>query len=162
LARIWTVAGASAGAVLDAESRCVSRFSADGNRVVTLSGGGDDVRVRDALSGKQLGVVRSAYLTVNDVALSPDGAFLVTGEQNGTARVWEVTTGRELAVFRGQRGPVTAVSFSPDGRRVAAGSEDGISLVYDCRACAAADELLEAARVGVVRSDRPRNAAATG
>ena len=62
------------------------------------------------------------------VAFSPDGTRVVTGSEDGSARVFDATTGTELS-RQDHGGTVNAVAFSPDGTRVATSSEDGSARV---------------------------------
>jgi WD40 repeat protein len=54
------------------------------------------------------------------VAAFPDGR-IVTGSEDGTARVWNVDSGRELLPPLQHEGGVVSVSASPDGRRILTG-----------------------------------------
>src|SRR5207249_1155220 len=59
---------------------------------------------------------------VTDAAFHPtDGRSLVSGDTDGTVRVWDFRNGKMIGVFHG---PPTAyqvsVAYSPDGRRLAA------------------------------------------
>ena len=57
---------------------------------------------------------------VATVAFSPDGKLILTGSNDGSARLWEVRTGQEIRRLTGrgcQR--VTAVAFSLDGQLAA-------------------------------------------
>jgi WD40 repeat protein len=47
------------------------------------------------------------------VAWSPDGARIVTGSDDSTARVWESATGKELARLAGHGGDVNNAAWSP-------------------------------------------------
>ena len=58
------------------------------------------------------------------VSFSPGGAWIVTGSEDGTARVWSADGTSPPVVLRGHEGGVKAVAFSPDGTRVATGSVD--------------------------------------
>ena len=58
---------------------------------------------------------------VSAVVFSPDGARLVTGSGDGTARVWDLASGEQLAGLS-HGGRVSAVAFSPDGARLVTGS----------------------------------------
>ncbi|MHC4547768.1 MAG: WD40 repeat domain-containing serine/threonine protein kinase [Planctomycetota bacterium] len=64
-------------------------------------------------------------------ALSPDGTRVVTGGNDGTARVWEVASGREKMRLEGHQGAVGSVAFSPDGRMVATADGDGRARLWD-------------------------------
>jgi WD40 repeat protein/predicted Ser/Thr protein kinase len=56
-----------------------------------------------------------------NVALTPDGRRLVTGDDKNMVYVLEVATGKEIQRFE-DAGQAKGFSFSPDGRYVAAGS----------------------------------------
>ena len=64
------------------------------------------------------------------VAFSPDGARVVTGSGDNSARVFDAVTGAELARLD-HDGAVRAVAFSPDGARVVTGSDYNSARVFD-------------------------------
>jgi len=51
------------------------------------------------------------------VALSPDGARVLTGSNDKTARLWAVETAQEIRAFLAHESQVWSVAFSPDGAR---------------------------------------------
>jgi DNA-binding beta-propeller fold protein YncE len=61
---------------------------------------------------------------ISSVALSPDGKRALTGDWNGTVRLWDVGTGKQMRSFRVATIRPLSVAFSPDGRRMLAGSSD--------------------------------------
>jgi WD40 repeat protein len=62
---------------------------------------------------------------VRHVAFSRDGKQLLTGSQDGTARLWDVETGKELRKFTGDSLWVWAAVFAPDGKHaLSSGSKD--------------------------------------
>jgi WD40 repeat protein len=65
---------------------------------------------------------------VSSVAFSPDGKTFVSGNHNGTVKLWEVSRGKELDIFQGHKGAVYSVAFSPDGKTIAAGGENNTLL----------------------------------
>jgi hypothetical protein len=67
------------------------------------------------------------------VAFSPDGARLLTGSFDNTARLWDAKTGAELLAFKGHAGSVYSVAFSPDGARLLTGSEDKTARLWDAK-----------------------------
>jgi hypothetical protein len=68
---------------------------------------------------------------LNAVAFAPDGQRLVTGGNDGTARVWDATSGQELSCLRGHRSQVMDVAFAPDGHWLVTGGMDGTARIWD-------------------------------
>jgi WD40 repeat protein len=51
-------------------------------------------------------------------ALSPDGARLVTGNNDGALQVWDVESGKELKRIERRSGWINWLAVAPDGRHV--------------------------------------------
>ncbi|HYO53337.1 MAG TPA: hypothetical protein VEU50_11195, partial [Archangium sp.] len=64
-------------------------------------------------------------------AFSPDGRFIVTALEDGTARVWSAGGAGPVVVLRGHEGRVLSAVFSPDGRLIVTASEDGTARVWN-------------------------------
>jgi WD40 repeat protein/serine/threonine protein kinase len=76
------------------------------------------------INGKQTLVGHTG--TVSSVAFSPDGQRILTGSEDGTAKVWDAVTGREVLALEEPKGLVLSVAFSQDGQRIlTAGGERG-------------------------------------
>jgi WD40 repeat protein len=69
--------------------------------------------------------------SVNDLAVTRDGKFLVTGGDDLTVRVWDVNGGKQLRSFQGHMKKVVAVAVRGDGRQIASASEDGAIRLWD-------------------------------
>ena len=68
-------------------------------------------------------VLRGHEDLISCVAISPDGRWLVTGSNDGTARLWDLTAPAAVPiVLRGHEQPIGCVAISPDGRWLVTGS----------------------------------------
>ena len=67
------------------------------------------------------------------VAFSPDGALIVTGSEDRSARIWDSVTSRPVGVpLKGHTGKVLNASISvPDGARIVTASEDYTARLWD-------------------------------
>lgn len=69
--------------------------------------------------------------SVNALALSPDGRFLVSGSEDLTLKIWDTATGNVLRTLSGHDQEVLAAAISPDGTRIASGGADRTVRVWD-------------------------------
>ena len=58
---------------------------------------------------------------VQDVVISSDGQFALSGSWDGTLRLWDLTTGATTRRFVGHTKDVLSVAFSVDNRQVGVG-----------------------------------------
>jgi WD40 repeat protein len=82
-------------------------------------------------TAQQITVLRGHEGTVGSAAFSPDGARIVTGSADGTARIWDAATGKEVTVLRGHESGVSSAAFSLDGARIVTASEDKTARIWD-------------------------------
>jgi len=61
---------------------------------------------------------------VQDVVVSSDGQFALSGSWDGTLRLWEIATGNTTRRFVGHSKDVLSVAFSADNRQIVSGSRD--------------------------------------
>jgi len=61
---------------------------------------------------------------VQDVAISSDGQYGLSGAWDGTLRLWELATGKTRIKFVGHTKDVLSVAFSADNRQIVSGSRD--------------------------------------
>ena len=61
---------------------------------------------------------------------SADGAFVVTGGDDATARVWRTSDGQAIAVLEGHDGSVRDVAVSPDSQLIATATPRGTVRIY--------------------------------
>lgn len=108
-------------------------FNKGGNSLVSASADGS-VCLWDMLAVGKAAAVGEApkcqhlwekhRAAILDVAFSPDSKHVVTGSDDGTARMWSVVNGKCSWTLKGHGKGVTSVAFSPDKRFIATGSDD--------------------------------------
>ncbi|PRW20813.1 Receptor of activated kinase C component of 40S small ribosomal subunit isoform A [Chlorella sorokiniana] len=106
-------------APLDPTSETLLSSSRDKTVMVWQLGNGDEGTLgfpKRALRG------HSHY--VQDVVISSDGQFCLTGSWDGTLRLWDITTGATTRRFLGHGKDVLSVAFSADNRQIVSGSRD--------------------------------------
>ncbi len=62
---------------------------------------------------------------------SPNGRWIATAGEDGTARVWDAATGEPVSPPLRHKKLVERVAFSPDGRLLATAGGDGVARVWD-------------------------------
>ncbi|QRV87012.1 WD40 repeat protein [Ceratobasidium sp. AG-Ba] len=66
------------------------------------------------------------------VAYSPDGAYIASGSQDKTIRMWDAHTGQQVGhPLTGHTYQVNSVAYSPDGAYIASGSHDDTIRMWD-------------------------------
>jgi WD40 repeat protein len=80
---------------------------------------GTPLREFDAHGGRML-----------SVAISPDGAMLVAGGQDGTVVVWDIKAAKRLGTLTHAFGPVYGLAFSPTSAKLVAVGEQGVATVW--------------------------------
>lgn len=78
---------------------------------------------------------------VADLAVSPDGTWVVTVGFDRTIRRWSVPDGTLLATLTAHTGSVDSVAVHPDGDRLASGSDDRSIFVWDVETESVVDRL---------------------
>jgi WD40 repeat protein len=146
-ARLWSLVAAdpvAAPVVLDGHEGPVTlaAFSADGRWVATAGADGT-ARLWElpALSGAgaadpsaAAAVLGGHSRAVTVLAFSPDGRWLVTGDEGGILRLWDPAAADPASgsvVLSGLEGPVSAVVAGPDGRWLVAVGSDSTILLWD-------------------------------
>jgi hypothetical protein len=88
------------------------------------------VRLWDATTGQDIGVLTPPGPSADEIALSPDGQLLAVGGAGGI-QVWETATCQEVVRWKGHRGRVQSLLFAPDGKTLVSVGQDTTALVWD-------------------------------
>jgi len=61
---------------------------------------------------------------VQDVVVSSDGRYALSGSWDRTLRLWDLSSGKTVRSFTGHTSDVNSVAFSADNRQIVSGSRD--------------------------------------
>ena len=105
-------------------------FSPDGEKIAISSEAALTAAVVDVSSGEELLSLEGHKLTLKDVAWSPDGRWIATSSNDGSARLWEAGTGTSRFALLGHAATIQDLEWSPDSTRLVTGSIDGTAKVW--------------------------------
>ena len=104
-------------------------FFPDGKTIAT---GGDFVWLHDPTNGQEKAMLQGHNAGSRSVAISADGARLVSAGGAGDLRVWDLAAKKVLATYWGSpREELWSVALSPDGKTIVSGSAKGTLKVWD-------------------------------
>ena len=86
--------------------------------------------VYEVINGKLLFELDDHTDSVNGIAYSPDGNWLVTASSDHTARVWHATSGERKAILPHETS-VRFAFFSPGGKWIITGTQDNVLHVWE-------------------------------
>jgi WD40 repeat protein/transcriptional regulator with XRE-family HTH domain len=156
-AKLWDISSALTGKIndkpllaLDHPSSVFSiAFDKDGTTLATGIQDGT-ARLWNAITGKEIQILRGHKDAVLSVAFDPGGKRIATASLDSTAKVWEIASGKDLFSLRGHTGAVKSIAYSPDGSRIATASQDGTAKLWDA---ATGEELLNFSEDGSELND---------
>ena len=109
-------------------------FACDGKQLATIEKG--VVRLRDPATGKVLHTLEHAFPNeggYDAVVFCPDNKTMVTGDFQGTIRIWNRATLKETRSFNGVTGCNEKIAISPDGSLLATGGNHETIYIYDIK-----------------------------
>ncbi len=127
--KVWDVASGNElpGAQLDAGY--INRAkSSDGKLAAEIDG--KNIKLRDALTGRELRRLSSRTSDFQKVLFSPDSSILATGGARRSVRLWDLRAG-VLRTLVGHTDYPVAADFSPDSRLFASGGRDLTVRIWD-------------------------------
>ncbi len=106
-------------------------FTPDGRRVVSAGMDGT-LRLWNVGDGRELKRVEVAdKANVSSLAVSPDGRWLLTGDNQSRLALWSLDDLEMEREHRGSAQVVRSVAFSPDGRRALSGGDDYVVRLWE-------------------------------
>src|SRR5262249_43935536 len=106
-------------------------FSPNGKHIVSAAMDGT-LRLWDAATGKALRqVILPPQTLIGCLAVSPDGRWLLTGDNQSRLSLWKLETLELQREEKHTAQSVRGVAFSPDGRRALSGGDDYILRLWN-------------------------------
>ncbi len=103
------------------------KYNADGSQIGSLCDDGT-FTLWNSTSGER---IKSWNVTekgeTTQIAFSPDGKYLVTGDTNKSnpiLKVWDLNTQEIMSELKGHQSSIRSVNFSPDSKFIASGGND--------------------------------------
>ncbi len=105
-------------------------FSPDGERIAISTQSAPIAVVVDISTGETVFTLEGHTISTKNVAWSPDGRWLATSSDDGSARIWNGRTGELRFALLSHEATVQDIAWSPDGTRLVTGSIDGTAKVW--------------------------------
>lgn len=107
-------------------------FSPDGSKLAGVSG--NDIKLWDVASGRELLTLTSHTGWVMGLAFSPDGKWLASTSLDGTVKIWSLLPGNEMVtVSTPVAGFGTRVAYAPNGQMFATNGGDGSATLWNAK-----------------------------
>lgn len=102
-------------------------LSPDGSLLAYVTEGSKEIQVVDLTTGTDFPSLNGHQNVVKQIAFSPDGRLLASGDLDGTLILWETSGWKAWSTTLGHD-TILALAFSSDGRRLALGGEGSVEL----------------------------------
>ena len=103
-------------------------ISPDGSFAISPSG--CTIKVWEMSTGQEIRTLEGHTSSINSLAISLDGSFVISGSSDNTVKVWEVSTGQEIRTLEGHISSVEGIAISPDGRFIVSSSRDNTVKIW--------------------------------
>lgn len=128
--KLFNVADGQEKGTLVAKGSDAIVFSTDGKSL--YAGGWAGMGKWDVATGAHLLSLDDMSMTINCLALSPDGNLLVSGGTfDKPIVVWDPATGQQVRTLTGHTDAITSLVFSPDGKLLASSAGDVTIKLWD-------------------------------
>jgi WD40 repeat protein len=119
--RLWSVTRAAETMKLSAPPRGASRiaFAPDGRVLAACTEPG--IRLWDAASGSEVGLLKQSSAMSCSLAFSGDGRQLVSAHFGSNALLWDLRRQATVREFEGHRCCISSLSLAPDGKTLVSG-----------------------------------------
>ena len=71
--------------------------------------------------------------SINAIAISPDGKYIVSASSDKTIKIWDFKTAECLNTLEGFQRLVNSIAISPDNKYIVSGSDDNTIKIWDLR-----------------------------
>ena len=68
---------------------------------------------------ERIATLKGHEYIIYQLAFSPDGTILASGDAGGVIRLWELPIGKHLTTFKSSAGYINKLAFAPDGKTLA-------------------------------------------
>lgn len=106
-----------------AHSKKVNSICFDRNSKLFASAGKDRILVCHSTSRSVKAIVFKSDCA-NSIAFSPDSKMLISGEEDGTIKLWSLQTKKLIDTLIGHQKAINSIAVHPNGKLIASGSDD--------------------------------------
>src|SRR5207244_813995 len=128
-AQIWDLLTEEKPKRLEVPSEMIHSIDVSKDGRLALFGTDDAAQLWDLNLGKQI----NSFSSGAPLALSPDGRFVLMGDQSNSAQLLDTVTGKEAQRFEGHSWSISAAAFSADGSLLATASGDQTARLWNVR-----------------------------
>ena len=118
-ARLWNTYTGAQIVTLNTPADAAA-FAPDGE-TLAIGEGNEDKKISlwNLAKQERIAALKGHKYIIYQLAFSPDGAILASGDAGGVIRLWELSTGKHLTTFKSPAGYIKKLAFTPDGKTLA-------------------------------------------